>query len=95
LEKVLNELSKKKAEMKETNREKKFREMLTNLKRIFPSVRDRLIDLCSVPRDRYKIAVTVTLGRNMDSIVVDDEKTAKECIKVSSFHICNQLITSN
>ena len=68
--------------MRETKREQKFKELLKNLTRLFPSVRGRLIDLVE-PRERYELAVTVTLGKNMDAIIVDDEKTAIECLNVS------------
>lgn len=30
---------------------------------------------------RYTLAITRVLGRNMDAIVVDTEKTGKDCIQ--------------
>jgi len=30
---------------------------------------------------RYSLALTKVMGRNMDAIVVDSEKTAKDCIQ--------------
>ena len=30
---------------------------------------------------RYAVAITKVLGRNMDAIVVDTEKTGKDCIQ--------------
>ncbi|KAK8982390.1 hypothetical protein V6N11_037560, partial [Hibiscus sabdariffa] len=31
---------------------------------------------------KYNLAVTVAMGRFMDAVVVEDENTGKECIKV-------------
>ena len=30
---------------------------------------------------RYQVAITKVLGRNMDAVVVDTEKTGKDCIQ--------------
>ena len=46
----------------------------------YPGVHGRLFDLCSIVDRKYNVAVTITLGKNMDAIVVDDDKTAIECI---------------
>mmetsp|Transcript_9154 Transcript_9154/g.37735 ORF Transcript_9154/g.37735 Transcript_9154/m.37735 type:complete len:1230 (-) Transcript_9154:295-3984(-) len=73
------QLRERRADNRESQREKRFRETLDSLMRLFPNVRGRLLDLCE-PRARYELAVSVTLGRNLNAIVVDDEKTAKECI---------------
>ena len=37
---------------------------------------------------RYKIAITKVLGRNMDAIVVDTEKTGHECIRYIKEQVC-------
>jgi structural maintenance of chromosome 1 len=49
---------------------------------LFPGVHGRLIDLCSTTNKKYNVAVTVAMGSNMEAVVVDDEKTAMECIQV-------------
>jgi len=45
-------------------------------------VRGRLVDLCKPSARKYDLAVSVVLGRNIDAIVVDTEKTCIECIEV-------------
>jgi structural maintenance of chromosome 1 len=55
---------------------------LGNLQRIFPGVRGRLVDLCKPTQRKYETAMEVVLGRNIDAIVVDEEKTAIDCIEV-------------
>jgi hypothetical protein len=39
------------------------------------------VDLIKVTQRKHNLAVTVALGRNMDAIVVDDDKTGKDCIQ--------------
>jgi chromosome segregation ATPase len=45
-------------------------------------VRGRVIDLCQPTQRKYETAVSVILGRNIDALVVDHEKTAIDCIEV-------------
>ena len=40
---------------------------------------------------RYTLAITRVLGRNMDAIVVDTEKTGKDCIQYLREQVCKQL----
>lgn len=46
-------------------------------------VRGRVVDLCQPSARKYETAVSVVLGRNIDAIVVDEEKVAIDCIEVS------------
>ena len=41
----------------------------------------RLIDLCEPSHKKYQIAITKCLGKYMDGIICDTQKTAKECIQ--------------
>ena len=41
----------------------------------------RLIDLCEPSHKKYQVAVTKVLGKYMDAIACDSEKTAKDCIQ--------------
>jgi len=45
-------------------------------------VRGRMVDLCKPTAKKYEIAISVVLGRNIDAIVVDEERTAIDCIEV-------------
>ena len=40
------------------------------------------MDLCKPTQRKYEMAVSVVLGRNIDAVVVDEEKTAIDCIEV-------------
>ena len=54
-----------------------------------PGVRGRLVDLCKPTQRKYETAISVILGRNIDAVVVDEERTAIDCIEVchpSPFH---------
>jgi chromosome segregation ATPase len=46
-------------------------------------VRGRVVDLCKPTQRKFETAVSVILGRNIDAVVVDQEKTAIDCIQVS------------
>ena len=41
----------------------------------------QVTELTKVSQRKYNVAVTVALGKEMDSVVVDNDKTAKECIQ--------------
>ncbi|BGP07989.1 Structural maintenance of chromosomes protein 1 [Rhodotorula toruloides] len=81
LEKTLQDLQRAGAEKHEKESEIKFKETLAALKRTFPGVKGRIIDLCKPTQQKYGVAVTTVLGRNIDSIVVHNEKTAISCIE--------------
>ncbi|KAG6855965.1 hypothetical protein H0H87_008906 [Tephrocybe sp. NHM501043] len=65
----------------ESEREVRLKETLANLQRIFPGVRGRVVDLCKPIARKYETAMSVVLGRDIDAIVVDEEKTAIDCIE--------------
>ncbi|GAA5911296.1 cohesin subunit SMC1 [Sporobolomyces salmoneus] len=78
---TLTKLQEAGAEKREKDSEIKFKEILATLKRTFPGVKGRVIDLCKPTQQKYSIAVQTVLGRNVDSIVVDSENTAISCIE--------------
>ena len=67
---------------KESERDARLKETFSTLQRLFPGVRGRVVDLCKPTQRKYETAVSVILGRNIDAVVVDQEKTAIECIEV-------------
>ncbi len=58
-------------------------------------VRGRVVDLCKPTSRKYEVAVSVILGRNIDAIVVDHEKTAIDCIEVSAKLLVSKLNPSS
>lgn len=42
---------------------------------------DRMINMCHPRHSKYKVAVTKVMGKYMEAIVVDSEKTARACIQ--------------
>ncbi|EFW14350.1 Structural maintenance of chromosomes protein 1 [Coccidioides posadasii str. Silveira] len=65
----------------QSEKELRTKEMISTLKRIFPGVKGRISELCQPKQKKYAEAVSTVLGRHFDAIVVDNEKTAKECIQ--------------
>ncbi|KAJ3322904.1 Structural maintenance of chromosomes protein 1 [Boothiomyces sp. JEL0866] len=80
LEVVQNKLLQAKQEEKSTRHKKKLKEAIDSLKTLFPGFKGKIIDLCKPSQRKYDQAVSVIMGKQMDSVVVDTEKTAIECI---------------
>jgi structural maintenance of chromosome 1 len=78
---VLQKLGEADNGRRESDREARARETVATMKRIFPGVRGRLHELCKPKQKKYETAVDVVLGRHSESIVVDTEATARECIQ--------------
>ena len=66
---------------RKTKDDERYASTLATLKRNFPGVQGRLVDLCRPTQARFNLAITVAAGKNMESIVVDTNETAKECIR--------------
>lgn len=77
LQEQLHELRFVKASDKQHSR---MADALQALRSLFP-IRGRLVDLCTVPNERYRNAVTAALGRNLDAIVVNSTETAIACVR--------------
>ncbi|KAK7345769.1 hypothetical protein VNO77_16380 [Canavalia gladiata] len=76
-----NQLRELKADRYENERDAKLSQAVETLKRLFQGVHGRMTDLCRPTQKKYNLAVTVAMGKFMDAVVVEDEKTGKECIK--------------
>lgn len=81
LEKVMDQLGEAKVDKHESARALKKAELIETLKRLFPGVHGRLIDLCEPSHKKYQVAITKVLGKYMDAIACDSEKAAKDCIQ--------------
>lgn len=71
-----------KADRHENERDARLSQAVDTLKRLFPGVHGRMTELCRPRHTKYNLAVTVAMGKFMDAVVVEDEHTGKECIKV-------------
>ncbi|XP_057449272.1 structural maintenance of chromosomes protein 1-like [Lotus japonicus] len=76
-----NQLRELKADRNENERSAKLSQAVETLKRLFQGVHGRMTELCRPTQKKYNLAVTVAMGKFMDAVVVEDEKTGKECIK--------------
>ena len=81
LQEVLTKLLEAEDGRKQSDKELKLKATVADMKRIFRGVRGRVHELCKPKQKKYEEAVSVVLGRHIDAIVVDDEKTARECIQ--------------
>jgi structural maintenance of chromosome 1 len=80
LEKVTREYLQAAADRRETQKEKKMKDTVTSLQRMFPGVKGMVSQLCKAKARQYDTAVATVIGRDMNSIVVDSFRTAQECI---------------
>ncbi|XP_051155840.1 structural maintenance of chromosomes protein 1A [Leptopilina boulardi] len=81
LENISEQLGDAKVDKHEVSRTKKKTEIVENFKKLFPGVYDRMYNMCEPIHKRYNVAITKVLGKYMEAIVVDTEKTARQCIQ--------------
>lgn len=82
IENVNDQLGDAKNDKHEDARRKKKQEVVELFKREIPGVYDRMINMCQPTNKRYNVAVTKVLGKYMEAIIVDTEKTARKCIQM-------------
>lgn len=88
LESVMEQLGDAKIDKHEDARRKKKQEIVENFKRSFPGgVYDRMINMCHPIHKRFNVAITKVLGKYMEAIVVDTERTARQCIQYLKEHM--------
>jgi structural maintenance of chromosome 1 len=66
---------------RQNDKEKRTKETIIALKRLYPGVRGRVGDLCKPKQKKFDEAVITALGRDFDSVIVDTEKTGTECVQ--------------
>ncbi|KAI8611046.1 condensin complex subunit SMC1 [Chytriomyces sp. MP71] len=81
LAEIQDKLTQARADRSESERDAKNRTNLSSLQAIYTGVHGRLMDLCKPTQRKYDVAVSTILGRYMDAIVVDTEKTGIDCIQ--------------
>ncbi|CAL4137233.1 unnamed protein product, partial [Meganyctiphanes norvegica] len=81
LENVTEQLGDARVDKHEDSRRKKKGEIVENFKQLYSGVYDRMINMCQPIHKRYNVAITKVLGKYMEAIVVDTEKTARQCVQ--------------
>ena len=81
LNETLQKLLEAKVDKKTSERENRMRQALDSMQRIFKGVHGRVLDICQPTQRKYETAVSLILGRHMDSIIVEHESVAIDCIK--------------
>jgi structural maintenance of chromosome 1 len=80
LESVQAELTSYSALKNKSDGERRMEEAVENMKRLFNGVRGRVSDLVDPSHKRYALAVSVTLGKHADAVVVNTEAAAIDCM---------------
>lgn len=81
IEKINATLREAKDDKRKNKDEERLLQVIATLKKHFPGVHGRLVDLCRPTQRKFNLAVTVAAGKDMDAIVVDTHQTGSECIK--------------
>ena len=81
LEKVVAQITRAKVSMRDSERSSRKKDSITRLKHIYPGVHGTVEELCRPVQRKYDIAASLVLGRHRESLIVDNEKTALECIR--------------
>ena len=81
LQEVLTKLLDAEDGKQQNEKEIRLRQTVADIKRIFPGVKGRVSELCKPTEKRYGTAVSTVLGRNFDAVIVENEKTAIDCIQ--------------
>jgi len=81
IEEINTKLRDARDDQRKNRDEERFLQAIESLKRHFPGVFGRLVDLCRPTQRKYNLAVTVAAGKDMDAIVVDTKATGLECIR--------------
>ncbi|KIW08904.1 uncharacterized protein PV09_00823 [Verruconis gallopava] len=79
-EEIARRLDEARGHQQASRKEQAARELVRELKSLFPGVKGRLHELCRPKQKKYETAMGVVLGRHFDSIVTDTEQTANDCI---------------
>ena len=81
LQEVLIKLLEAEDGRKQNEKEVRLRTTVADIKRMFPGVKGRVSELCKPIEKKYATAVSTVLGRNFDAVIVENEKTAIDCIQ--------------
>lgn len=81
LREILVRLDTARAGQVQSDKEMRLKEIVSNLKRLYPGVRGRVGELCKPKQKKYDEAVITALGRDFDSVIVDTEKIGLECVR--------------
>lgn len=81
LQEVLTKLLEAEDGRKQNEKDVRLRNTVSDVKRMFPGVKGRVSELCKPIEKRYGVAVSTVLGRNFDAVIVENERTAIDCIQ--------------
>jgi len=81
LREVLRKLEDAESGRRQNERETRTRNMVNDLKRIYPGVRGRVGELCKPKQKKFDEAIITAMGREFDAVIVDTEKTGMDCVQ--------------
>ena len=81
LQEVLTKLLEAEDGRKQNEKNSRLKATIADMRHMSLGIKGRVSELCKPVEKRYQTAVSTVLGRNFDAVIVDNEKTAIECIQ--------------
>lgn len=78
---VLKKLDEADRGRRQSEKETRTKNMISDLKRIYPGVRGRVGELCKPKQKKYDEAIITAIGREFDAVIVDTEKIGMDCVQ--------------
>eukprot|EP00754_Rhynchopus_humris_P037927 Rhum_TRINITY_DN20631_c0_g1::Rhum_TRINITY_DN20631_c0_g1_i1::g.171651::m.171651/K06636/SMC1; structural maintenance of chromosome 1 len=78
---VTEEVGRLRAERDEGKSSSRMNTALESMKELFGGVHGRLCDLVKIPNSQHRVAVAVAMGKHMDAVVTDTDRTAHACVQ--------------
>ena len=78
---VMKDILFNKAKKNDLTRRSLIKSVVENLKTIFSGVHGRVIDLIQPTQKKYELAIGVLLSKYDQAVIVDNEKTAMDCLR--------------
>lgn len=76
-----DELDRAPLPQQQTNQEKASEERVDELRRLFPGVRGRVVDVCKPTQRKYETAAAAAAGVLADAVVCDTKECAIDCVR--------------
>ena len=78
---VTEEVGRLRSERDEGKSSSRMNTALESMKELFGGVHGRLCDLVKIPNSQHRVAVAVAMGKHMDAVVTDTDRTAHACVQ--------------
>jgi len=90
-EQILKDIQDITAYERHLERERKLNQVSRDLKQGFPGVNGRVVELCTTPQQRVRVAVNVALGGYLDAVVCETAEGGRKCVRHLKEHMLDPI----